>query len=229
MGFDRTSDNVHSLVAIGAFAGSSVSFKGCHSSRLSRQRVQLVSFGAVGGDLFKAVVAARSAPKKIPEVIASIIADRVVGLIGLILVTCIAIEAFVRLGAGSATGVIELPASMKILRQYVWIASIASVLGVTVLVAFGKHLPVHLFSRLPIVGGLSSRMAAAAHQFHGRPFLMLMQIGSSCAVHLSLTLGFYMLSRSLSSDAPGLLMHLVTVPPSLRLQRCRSCPVVQGI
>ncbi len=179
-----------------------------------------ISFGAVGGDLFKAVVASRSAPKKIPEVIASIIVDRIVGLIGLILVTCAAMEAYVRMGTEGT-----LPTALQLIRQYVWVASIASIVGVILLVTCGKYVPSELFARLPIVGNMSSRMASAAKQFHGRPFLVLMQIGTSCAVHIALTLGFYLCSQGLSPDAPDLLVHLITIPPSFVVA---AVPIMPG-
>jgi uncharacterized membrane protein YbhN (UPF0104 family) len=185
----------------------------------------LVSFGAVGGDLFKAVVASRSAPKKTPEVIASIIVDRIIGLVGLILVTYISIEAYARIASNQSGGHFELPPSLQIIRQYTMIASALALIGMFGLVCFGKHLPAHLLAKIPLVGSMSMRMAAAAHQFHGRPFLVLVQLGVSCGVHLCLTLGFYCVSRALSPDAPSLLQHLIVIPPSFAVA---ALPIMPG-
>lgn len=183
----------------------------------------LVSFGAVGGDLFKAIVASRTAPKKAPEVVASIVVDRVVGLIGLILVTYISLEAYCRMSFGGDPS--KLPATLQIIRQYTMIASTLSIIGVIGLVCFGKYLPAHLLAKIPLVGGMSMRMAAAAHQFQGRPFLMFVQLGLSCGVHLCLTLGFYNVSRALSPEAPSLLQHLIVIPPSFAVA---ALPIMPG-
>lgn len=50
---------------------------------------QYVSLGAVGGDLFKALFIVREQPNRRPEAVASLLIDRVVGLVSLLLLTCI--------------------------------------------------------------------------------------------------------------------------------------------
>ncbi len=180
----------------------------------------LVSLGAIGGDLFKAVVAARSEPSKMPEIVASVLVDRIFGLIGLVLVTCASFEAYVQLGDLTA-----ITSELQWIRRIFWAVAIASLIGLTLLVCYGKYLPAHWLERLPIVGKSASRMAAAAHLLHGRPMLIATQIGVSFAVHIGLTLGFDMVSRALYEDSPSLLTHLIAIPPAFAVA---ALPITPG-
>ena len=47
--------------------------------------LNFVSFGSVGGDLFKAILVAKDRPEKRPEAVASVLLDRAIGLLGLVL------------------------------------------------------------------------------------------------------------------------------------------------
>ena len=186
--------------------------------------LNLVSFGAIGGDLFKAVVASRSARNKLPELITSVIIDRIVGLIGLILLTAISLETYQYL-MRQADVTATLPESIAMLRKICWIASVVSLGGVVALVALGRRLPVAWLSRLPVVGTMAVRMAAAAQLLHNRPALLFGQIVISVFVHLSLTLGFYTTSMTLYDNSPGLLENLVTIPPAFAIA---AIPITPG-
>ncbi len=50
--------------------------------------------GAVGGDLLKAIAAARQAGSKRPEVIASVLVDRALGMLGLVIVAAVSLQIF---------------------------------------------------------------------------------------------------------------------------------------
>jgi glycosyltransferase 2 family protein len=186
----------------------------------------LVSFGAVGGDLFKAIIASRSAPKKIPEVIASIVVDRVAGLMGLIIVTCVSVESYARMQADQN---IKLPLNLQLIRQYAWFGSIASLIALVIAVTAGKYLPAQVFRKLPWVGGIAVRMAEAARQFHGRPILVLTQVLASCGVHIGLTLGFYTTAIALTQTAPNLITFLITIPPSFAVAALPLLPGGVGV
>ncbi len=163
-----------------------------------------VSAGAVGGDLFKAIAAARQAGRKRPEVIASVLVDRALGLLGLVIVAAVSLQVF----SGN------LSSTLDWIRRGAWIfASIG--IGSLVLIAFAGHrLPVQWLNRVPGIGHTLHRMALAGMFFEGKPALVVLLVGMSCVVHIILTIGMYLVSIALYSNAPSLADHFLTVPTS---------------
>ncbi|HBE68921.1 MAG TPA: hypothetical protein DDW52_12305, partial [Planctomycetaceae bacterium] len=53
--------------------------------------LNFVSFGSVGGDLFKAILVARDKPARRPEAVASVLLDRAIGLLGLIILAWVSL------------------------------------------------------------------------------------------------------------------------------------------
>lgn len=163
-----------------------------------------VSPGAVGGDLFKAIAAAKQVPGKRAEVVASVLVDRALGLLGLVLVAAICLQVF---GA-------NLSPTLDWIRRAAWMFSLIG-LGCLGLVVFvGHHLPTHWLHRIPFVGEIVFRMASAGMLFEGRPRLVLELLGMSCIVHSLLTLGMYCVSVGLYAETPSLMEHFITVPPA---------------
>ncbi len=163
-----------------------------------------VSLGAVGGDLFKAIAAARQAGRKRPEVIASVLVDRALGLLGLVIVAAVSLEVF----SGSLSNTLEW------IRRGAWIF-VAIGIGCLALVVFAGHrLPVKWLNRVPGIGHTLHRMASAGMLFEGRPILVVVLIGMSCVVHSILTFGMYLVSIALYTNAPTLADHFLVVPPS---------------
>lgn len=166
----------------------------------------LVSFGAVGGDVFRAIAAAMKAGKKRPEVVASVLVDRALGLLGLVIVAAVSLQSF----GGT------LSPNMEWIRRGAWIASAIGIACLTLIAFAGHHLPMQLLQRIPGIGNTLFRMASAAMLFEGRPFLVVILIGMSCFIHSILTIAVYLISVSLYSYAgsPTLPEHFLTVPTS---------------
>lgn len=174
-----------------------------------------VSLGAVGGDLFKALAAAKQAPGKRPEVVASVLVDRALGLLGLVIVAAVSLQFF-----GST-----LSPTLDWIRRGAWLFTFVGV-GALGLVAFvGHHLPTKLLLRVPFVGDLAYRMASAGMLFEGRPRLVVELLGMSCLVHALLTLGMFIVSTSLYSNTPSLREHFLTVPPAFA---AAALPIAPG-
>ena len=163
-----------------------------------------VSLGAVGGDLFKAIAAARQAGRKRTEVIASVLVDRALGLLGLVIVAAISLQMFIGI----------LTPTLDWIRRGAWLFS-AIGLGSLALVVFAGHrLPVKWLNHVPGIGHTLHRMASAGMIFEGRPFLVASLVAMSCMVHSILTYGMYLVSIALYTNAPTLADHFLTVPPS---------------
>jgi glycosyltransferase 2 family protein len=163
-----------------------------------------VSLGAVGGDLFKAIAAAKQVPGKRAEVVASVLVDRALGLLGLVLVAAICLEVF-----GT-----DLSPTLDWIRRGAWMLSLIGIGSLALVVFVGHHLPTYLLHRIPFVGEIVFRMASAGMLFEGRPRLVLELLGISCVVHSFLTLGMYCISIGLYSETPSIKEHFLTVPPA---------------
>jgi uncharacterized protein (TIRG00374 family) len=178
-----------------------------------------VSLGAVGGDLFKAIAAARQAGRKRPEIIASVLVDRALGLLGLVIVAAVSLQIF----SGSLSN------SLDWIRRGAWVfASIG--IGSLALIAFAGHrLPVTWLSRIPGIGHTLHRMASAGMLFEGKPILVMLLVGMSCAVHMILTFGMYLVSIALYANAPSLTDHFLTVPTSFAVAALPLTPGGVGV
>ncbi|MFO0924373.1 MAG: lysylphosphatidylglycerol synthase transmembrane domain-containing protein [Pirellulales bacterium] len=166
----------------------------------------LVSAGSVGGDLFKAIAAARKAEKKRPEVVGSVIVDRAVGLLGLVMVAAFSLQFL-------ATE--SLSEKMEWIRQGAWALSAVGIVGLGVIVFFGKWLPLSWLSKMPFVGHAFYRMAHAGLIFYGRGKLVCVMLAISLAVHSCLTLSTYWVSTSLYAESPSLREHFLVIPPAM--------------
>ena len=160
--------------------------------------------GAVGGDVVKAAYFARSQDRK-GQAIASIVIDRIVGLIGLFALASAT-------GAYYWNGLGDRPRGLVVAA---WIA-----LGVTfglLLLAFAIN------PRAPLARRLSRRrsgakfvteLAETGRAYRGRPWVVALATGMAATTHLGNVLAFAAVTGSLYplSEAPALAIHLMVVP-----------------
>jgi hypothetical protein len=164
-----------------------------------------VSLGAVGGDLFKAVAASRQTPGKRTEVAASVLVDRAIGLLGLLIVAAIGLQIHLSV----------LSPNLKYILYGAWFFSCVGVVALAVITVLGDRLLPAWVIRLPFVGKTIHRSATAGLLFYKKPALVMTLVTMSCLVHTLLTLGMYCVSRSLYFEsAPNLGQHFMVVPPA---------------
>jgi glycosyltransferase 2 family protein len=166
--------------------------------------LNIVSVGAVGGDVFKAIEAARNAESKRTEVVASVLVDRAIGLLGLVLV--------------AGTSLSLAPALSSRLTWIWWGAMVIGVVGVVGLftIVYASHLvPIDWLLRLPLIGNVSHRVMGACMIFRGRPRLVLEMLASSVLVHTCLTLACVLISHALYAHCPSIAQHFMTIPPAM--------------
>ena len=166
--------------------------------------LNMVSIGSVGGDVFKAIEAARKAEKKRAEVVASVLVDRALGLLGLVMVA----------GVG-----LSIAASLSQTMRWIWVGAVfLSCVGLTVLFSialFGHRVPILWINRIPVVGHILHRVAHACMVFQGRSKLVLELLGLSVMVHCSFTLACALISNSLYAETPTIAEHFMTIPPAM--------------
>ncbi|XZE44873.1 lysylphosphatidylglycerol synthase transmembrane domain-containing protein [Pirellulaceae bacterium SH467] len=173
-----------------------------------------VSIGSVGGDLFKAIEAAQRAKDKKTEVVASVLVDRAVGLLGLLMV--------------ASGGMVIAPSLSPRLSAIQWVALLLSGLGLGILIligVLGARIPLHWLRRLPGAGHTIYRLAKACMIFHGRPRLIVEVIGSSLLVHICFTLACFLISNALFSNAPSVAEHFAAIPPAMA---AATLPITPG-
>ncbi|MGH7914516.1 MAG: lysylphosphatidylglycerol synthase transmembrane domain-containing protein [Candidatus Binataceae bacterium] len=145
--------------------------------------------GLVGGDALRAVYLGRR-HQRLADAIASVAADRIVGLIGL----------FWLAGTAAAALSVKLPRSVILPTIAVGAISLAC------------------FAALPLIGKLAARMpariagvAATVAPYLDRPLAMMPAIGLSIVLQLSLAVCQWILARGLGLSAP-LTLFVLCVP-----------------
>lgn len=168
-----------------------------------------VSFGSVGGDLFKAVFIAREQPGKRTEAVASVVIDRVVGLYAMLLVASLGIAI---VGDVGSTG-----ALLRTLAGFIFGLAVAGTLGVGLLMVpavTGRAMRRWLHN-VPAVGHTLARLLDAAAAYRDRRGTLFAAIGLACCTHMLLVLAIWSVGRGLPVKAPSLPETFLVGPLSL--------------
>lgn len=170
--------------------------------------LNFVSFGSVGGDLFKAILVARDKPARRPEAVASVLLDRAIGLLGLIILAWISL----------ATAPEEsLSTLLKAIRSTAGILAVCSVAALCLAVFAGAWFEnlIDFGERIPVAGPTLARMARAVRQLRSSPQTIVLLIGMSVCVHTLLAFTVYLISVGVYRQQPSLAQHLMVVPPGM--------------
>ncbi len=168
----------------------------------------LAPMGIVGGDLIKAVLLAREHREYRTRAVASVVADRVIGLYVVFVVLAVAI-----LGLGFWN---HANTDVR------WACRIA--VGAAVLATFGIAVWFHAgagtgravqaMTRLPRVGPPVQKLVDASRMYHQRPGMLLAAGMMSVGVHGLFALGIYLITLGLPGARLPLSEHFVVVPLS---------------
>ncbi len=170
--------------------------------------LNFVSFGSVGGDLFKAVLVARNKPEKRPEAVASVLVDRAIGLLGLVLLAWASLSFFPSQ---------ELPGILLGIRRGAGVLLLVSLAGLLTAVFAGAWFEKLILSveRLPWVGQALARMARAVRLLSGKPLTIPLLLAIAVVVHALLVATVFLVSHGIYRVAPDLREHLMVVPPGM--------------
>ena len=171
--------------------------------------------GTVGGDALRAFFVARQNPERRTEAIATVVVDRLIGLVALFTLTG---TVFMFLDLQKLCGDDEV--TLGVLETCRWVSVISAAIGnvgLILLCLFGfcrkwKIWPA-LF-RLPVVGGLTQRLYDAGVVYSSRPLIVVGAYLASFPVHLFNSTAVFMIATSLPIAHPSLLMHYAAVPLS---------------
>ena len=163
--------------------------------------LQFVSLGSVGGDVFKAVFIAREQPNRRPEAVATVLIDRLTGLLGLIVLSSVV---FAVVDA-------EQLGQLAILKPICfWLA----IVGITVFAlilgtGIGLHPIIIRTKSWPVVCATLMRVQSAVDIYRARSRYVMAAVGIGIGTHFLHALAIFLAARSFFPNGPGLFDQLV--------------------
>ena len=171
--------------------------------------LSLVSVGSVGGDVFKAIAAANRCRHRKTEIFTSVLVDRAIGLLGLVMVAAVAL---------SLSN--SLSPQLLAIRTAAWSLSGIGIFGLLAISLLGARFPTAWIQRIPLAGPLLHRIVQACMIFRSHRLLALSMVLSSLMVHTLATLACWFVSmglyqRNAPRSIPTVLEHFQAIPPAL--------------
>lgn len=185
--------------------------------------------GAIGGDLVKAAALMRTQDRR-TRAVASLLADRAIGLVGLALVVVLSGTLF------ALTSNPLLTAKPRLWTVYqIAVASTAVVAVLWYLLGFLPEWRVNRFNgrllRLPKVGVMLSEGWLSLVLYRQRPRAVAVAIGLSVVAHVMNVLGFHIASRVFvpaGANVPTLTEHYILVPIGMTVRALFPSPGGMG-
>ncbi|MCC7475527.1 MAG: flippase-like domain-containing protein [Pirellulales bacterium] len=169
--------------------------------------LNFVSPGSIGGDFFKAVFLAHGQPGRRTEAVATVIADRILGLLTMLAIASCGIVAT---GLNHAESI-----SLQVLCRTILISAIVgwSVFGVLIVFGgmFGNRV-IGRVARLPVVGHTLQRLLGTVRVYRGRKPMLLAAFVASAMMAACFITTFWLVARGLPIHAPSWSEHVVIVP-----------------
>jgi len=170
--------------------------------------LNFVAPGGVGGDLFKAVALAKEHAERKSQAVATVVADRLIGLTSLLGVSSMAI-----LITGMPWNA-EMPPGIRWLAWMTIAVFTTAVMVGSLLMAPGRvaTTTAEVIHHLPVVGQVAGKLLRTCQMMSRRPDKLIPALGLGIAVHLLLVLSFHFVALGLPLDHPPLSQHLCIVP-----------------
>jgi uncharacterized protein (TIRG00374 family) len=169
--------------------------------------LNFVSPGSIGGDFFKAMFLAHGQPGRRTEAVATVVADRIIGLLTMMLLASVGIL---------ATGLFDTESTdLKILCRTILVATVAVWVGFALILCVrgltGEWLRRRV-AKLRLSGKTIIRLLDTIDAYRERKPMLLAAFGVSLAMALCFVTSFYMVARALPIQRPTWAQHLVIVP-----------------
>jgi hypothetical protein len=169
--------------------------------------LNFVSPGSIGGDFFKAVFLAHGHPGRRPEAIATVIIDRVMGLLTMLLLASFGIVVVGLLS--TATPNLKIFYEMILLMSAVLTAGCLAFLFIPVMT--GPWV-ISLAEKVPVAGKAIARMLATVPVYRTQKWKLFVAFVMSIVMALLYVTSYYLVARGLPIKAPSWSEHLVIVP-----------------
>jgi glycosyltransferase 2 family protein len=169
--------------------------------------LNFVSPGSIGGDFFKAIFLAHGHRNLRPEAIATVVADRVMGLLTMLMLASAGILAAGLLNTASP--------NLKILYEMILLSSAGLWCVCMLLVLFGGLTGPRVTGRagsIPVIGKTISRMLGTVQVYRCRKLMLGAAFAVSLAMALCYVTSYWLVSQGLPIRAPSWQQHLLIVP-----------------
>ncbi len=184
-----------------------------------------LSLGVVGGDAIKAIFISRERPEKKPEVVSSVLLDRVMGLYALTVVCAIASFAGVQAADGTDETAVALQNIAEVSLAISIAGAIAGLLLIFIPALTGNAIQSKL-AQVPRVGGTLKKLTFAIYTYRSQPLLLIALTLMTTLVHCLFALSVFVIAMGLSVVHPNFVQHLVISPMS---NLAASVPLPGGI
>jgi glycosyltransferase 2 family protein len=168
--------------------------------------LNFVSLGSIGGDLFKAIFLAKEYPGRRTEAVATVLADRVVGLLMMMALASTAIL---------ISDWRDAPPEIALLCHTILLATVIAFAG-TGLLLFVPLLTGELIrgwaETVPLVGETAGRLIGAVEAYRDQKSRLFLAAGIGLVVDTLFVTSFYLVARGLPVQAPTFAQHLMIVP-----------------
>jgi uncharacterized protein (TIRG00374 family) len=169
--------------------------------------LNFVSPGSIGGDFFKAVFLAHGQPGRRTEAVATVVADRMLGLLTMLVLASLGIL------ATNLTATSTIP--VRILCETILLSTLICWTGAALLF-FVPALSGVRVSRwaesVPIVGRTVARLLGTVRAYRSQRRILIAAFGISTVMALFFVTSFYLVARGLPVHEPSWAEHLVIVP-----------------
>ncbi len=169
--------------------------------------LNFVAPGSIGGDFFKAIFLAHGHPGRRPEAIATVVADRVLGLLTMLFLASAGILLAGLLHTTSP--------SLKILYKTILVVSAVIWLVCILLILFGRLTGpgvTQFVEKIPVGGKAIARMLATVQVYRRRKRMLVAAMAASLTMALCFVGSYWLVAEGLPIEAPSFQQHMVIVP-----------------
>ena len=169
--------------------------------------LNFVSPGSIGGDFFKAIFLAHGQPGRRTEAVATVVADRMMGLLTMLLIASVGILLSDLANASSP--------ALRILCRAIFTATSVSWIAFALLLVVPGLSGLRMSrwaEAIPLVGRTIARLLGAVQAFRSQKRILLAAFGLSVLVALFFISSYYLVARGLPIEEPSWTEHLMIVP-----------------
>lgn len=168
--------------------------------------LNFVSLGSIGGDLFKAIFAAKDSPGRRTEAAATVVVDRLVGVV--MMMTLASLATFIVDWSAS-------PGPVRVLVQTIRLGTVGLLAGVALILAFpalsGEEIR-RFVHAIPLVGPTAARLIAMVSVYRDQKWRVLQACLIGVVSNSLFILSFYLIAQGLPVRAPSLAQHFMIIP-----------------
>ncbi len=169
--------------------------------------LNFASLGSIGGDLFKALFLAHRHPERRPEAVATVVADRALGLLTLLTIASCGVLMIGLMRAESPAMRLLAP-SILVVTAIGWIACLLLMF----VEQFTGRWVTERVEMVPLIGKTCARLLGAVQIYRGRKGMLVVAMALSAIMAFCSITTFFSISRGLRLEAPTWTEHAVIVP-----------------